>query len=89
MSAPSDKKEDLLKELEHFAFRGIPNVNSPRPAAAGPPPSLGETTSQQQQEPSSEVDSVTGEDQDQDYEEDEKVKEGITNVVTVNKNGLL
>lgn len=38
VSAPSDKKEDLLKELEHFAFRGIPNVNSPRAAA---PPSGG------------------------------------------------
>ena len=30
VSAPSDKREDLLKELEHFAFRGIPNVSSPR-----------------------------------------------------------
>ncbi len=31
VSAPSDKKEALLKELEHFAFRGIPNLSSPRP----------------------------------------------------------
>ena len=30
VSAPSDKKEGLLKELEHFAFRGIPNLSSPR-----------------------------------------------------------
>jgi hypothetical protein len=30
VSAPSDKREDLLKELEHFAFRGIPHVSSPR-----------------------------------------------------------
>ena len=30
VSAPSDRREDLLKELEHFAFRGIPNVSSPR-----------------------------------------------------------
>lgn len=30
VSAPSDRREDLLKELEQFAFRGIPNVASPR-----------------------------------------------------------
>ena len=30
VSAPPDKKEELLKELEKFAFRGIPNVTSPR-----------------------------------------------------------
>ena len=30
VSAPTERREDLLKELEHFAFRGIPNVNSPR-----------------------------------------------------------
>ena len=34
VSAPSDRREDLLKELEHFAFRGIPNVSSPRPPDA-------------------------------------------------------
>jgi hypothetical protein len=30
VSAPSDRKEELLKELERFAFRGIPNLTSPR-----------------------------------------------------------
>lgn len=29
VSAPSDKRENLLKELENFAFRGIPNISSP------------------------------------------------------------
>ena len=43
VSAPSDKKEDLLKELEQFAFRGIPNVSSPRiPDAATAKPAFGE-----------------------------------------------
>ena len=35
MNAPSERREDLLKELEHFAFRGIPNLNSPRPVGDG------------------------------------------------------
>ncbi len=26
--APTDKKEQLLKELEEFAFRGIPDIQS-------------------------------------------------------------
>ena len=43
VSAPSEKKEDLLKELEQFAFRGIPNVSSPRiPDAATAKPAFGE-----------------------------------------------
>lgn len=29
VSAPTDKREDLLKDLENFAFRGIPNINLP------------------------------------------------------------
>lgn len=29
VSAPTDKREDLLKDLESFAFRGIPNINLP------------------------------------------------------------
>ncbi len=29
VSAPADKRENLLKELENFAFRGIPNISSP------------------------------------------------------------
>jgi len=29
MSAPADKRENLLKELESFAFRGIPNTSTP------------------------------------------------------------
>lgn len=28
VGAPVDKREDLLKELEQFAFRGIPNLAS-------------------------------------------------------------
>ncbi|KAG8041539.1 hypothetical protein G9C98_002832 [Cotesia typhae] len=28
VDAPSDQKENLLKELEEFAFRGIPDVSS-------------------------------------------------------------
>ena len=35
VNAPSERREDLLKELEHFAFRGIPNLNSPRPMGDG------------------------------------------------------
>ena len=35
VNAPSERREDLLKELEHFAFRGIPNMNSPRPMGDG------------------------------------------------------
>ena len=35
VNAPSERREDLLKELEHFAFRGIPNLNSPRPVGDG------------------------------------------------------
>lgn len=36
VSAPSEKREDLLKELEHFAFRGIPNLTQQQvPMAAG------------------------------------------------------
>ena len=35
VNAPSERREDLLKELEHFAFRGIPNLNSPRPVSDG------------------------------------------------------
>jgi hypothetical protein len=31
VGAPAEKREDLLKELEHFAFRGIPSLSSPRP----------------------------------------------------------
>ncbi len=27
VNAPVDKREDLLRELEHFAFRGIPDLN--------------------------------------------------------------
>ena len=35
VSAPSEHKEDLLKELERFAFRGIPKIScSPRPNLA-------------------------------------------------------
>ncbi len=30
MSAPTEKREELLKELEQFAFRGIPSLQSPR-----------------------------------------------------------
>jgi hypothetical protein len=30
VNAPSERREGLLKELENFAFRGIPNVSSPR-----------------------------------------------------------
>lgn len=30
MSAPPENREELLKELEQFAFRGIPNLSSPR-----------------------------------------------------------
>jgi hypothetical protein len=30
VGAPAERREELLKELEHFAFRGIPNVSSPR-----------------------------------------------------------
>ena len=30
VSAPSENKEELLKELEKFAFRGIPSLSSPR-----------------------------------------------------------
>lgn len=29
VAAPSDEKENLLKELEEFAFRGCPNLSSP------------------------------------------------------------
>ena len=35
VNAPAERREDLLKELEHFAFRGIPNLNSPRPVGDG------------------------------------------------------
>ena len=35
VNAPTERREDLLKELEHFAFRGIPNVNSPRTVGDG------------------------------------------------------
>ena len=38
VNAPSDKREDLLKELENFAFRGIPNLSSPRVPALPPLP---------------------------------------------------
>ena len=30
VGAAPEKREDLLKELEQFAFRGIPNLSSPR-----------------------------------------------------------
>ena len=30
MGAPPENRENLLKELETFAFRGIPNLTSPR-----------------------------------------------------------
>ena len=30
VNASPDKREDLLKDLEQFAFRGIPNLSSPR-----------------------------------------------------------
>ena len=35
VNAPAERREDLLKELEHFAFRGIPNLTSPRPVGDG------------------------------------------------------
>ena len=30
VSAPPENRENLLKELEQFAFRGVPNLSSPR-----------------------------------------------------------
>ena len=30
VSAPPENRENLLKELEQFAFRGVPNLTSPR-----------------------------------------------------------
>ncbi|XP_059091425.1 RUN domain-containing protein 1-like isoform X2 [Tigriopus californicus] len=33
VGAPSDKREILLKELEHFAFRGIPSLSTPQPTS--------------------------------------------------------
>ena len=34
VSAPAEKKEALLMELQQFAFRGIPDISSPRPPLA-------------------------------------------------------
>ena len=30
VGAPPENRENLLKELEQFAFRGVPNLSSPR-----------------------------------------------------------
>merc|ERR1719273_2464009 len=34
VGAPADRKEALLMELQQFAFRGIPDISSPKPPLA-------------------------------------------------------